>query len=113
NVLNLKLVKNEDILTKIGKRNGLVKIGFALETENPVKNGEAKLKNKKLDLVVINTKTEEENPFGAGKKNYIVISATGEKRDIKGKTKKEIAGIICGYADRLMRQKGSGKKALL
>ena len=48
--LTLRLVKNPDILSDVGQRKGLIKIGFALETDRAAANAAGKLKAKKLDL---------------------------------------------------------------
>jgi phosphopantothenoylcysteine decarboxylase/phosphopantothenate--cysteine ligase len=65
----LKLVPNPDILksvAKIKKKNQKI-VGFALETENIIKNAEKKLKEKKLDLIIGNTP----DFFGEGKKSDV------------------------------------------
>jgi phosphopantothenoylcysteine synthetase/decarboxylase len=54
----IKFVKNPDILHycfKHKKRDSQVFAGFALETENHIKNGLDKLKRKGLDIIVVNT----------------------------------------------------------
>lgn len=56
----LELTRNPDILKEVaaaragGKFGGLVVVGFAAETENLVENGQKKLQEKNLDLVVAN-----------------------------------------------------------
>jgi len=53
--LVLELEKNVDILKEVSKVKGNKKlIGFALETENLVKNATLKLKEKNLDFIVAN-----------------------------------------------------------
>lgn len=63
--LDLKLVKNPDILKWAGqnKRNQYL-VGFALETENEVDNGKQKLVNKNLDLLVLNSLKDAGAGFG-------------------------------------------------
>lgn len=57
--LNLQLVKNTDILRWAGdnKTAKQVLCGFAMETENLIKNAQAKLKAKHCDLLVANNLT--------------------------------------------------------
>lgn len=57
--LNLQLVKNPDILQWAGdnKTAKQVLCGFAMETENLIKNAQAKLKAKHCDLLVANNLT--------------------------------------------------------
>jgi phosphopantothenoylcysteine decarboxylase/phosphopantothenate--cysteine ligase len=51
--LELCLVENPDIVRSIS-RPGLLKVGFAAETENLLENAHAKLERKGLDLIVAN-----------------------------------------------------------
>ena len=100
--LRISLVKNTDILSKIGSKKNIIKVGFALETERPVENGKKKLETKKLDFIVINVKKRGKNPFGAGKKDYMVISAeSGKKEQFEEITKKKMAKIILKTVENL------------
>ena len=55
-VLNLRLVKNPDILKTLGKnKKNKVVVGFALETENLIASAKRKLKEKNLDIIVANS----------------------------------------------------------
>lgn len=93
--LRINLVKNTDILSKIGAKKNIIKVGFALETERPVENGKKKLEAKKLDFIVVNEKKRGKDPFGEGKKDYMVIgAASGKKEQFKSITKKKMAKII-------------------
>jgi len=57
NVLTLKLKQNPDILAYCGKnKKGKVVAGFALETDDLIKNAGKKLKDKNLDLIIANGK---------------------------------------------------------
>jgi len=102
NTLNLKLVKNPDILMEVRQNKDLIKIGFALETENAVKNGKKKLEEKKLDLIVVNTVTEQKNPFGTGVSDYTTIDKSGKTKDFKAITKGQMAEVIIDEAEKLM-----------
>ena len=61
---SLELIKNPDILSGIKGNKDIKKIGFALETHNAFENGKKKLEEKGLDIIVINEKTEKNDPFG-------------------------------------------------
>ncbi len=53
NILRLK--QTNDILEQIGRnKNGRIVVGFAVETENLVKNAKDKLKRKNADIIVAN-----------------------------------------------------------
>lgn len=56
--LDLKLVKNPDIIREVAQLNPRpLVVGFAAETESIVENGEKKLSDKKLDLLFANDAT--------------------------------------------------------
>jgi phosphopantothenoylcysteine decarboxylase/phosphopantothenate--cysteine ligase len=59
-VLNLKLKSTKDILKEIAplKKKHQRVVGFALETNDGVANARKKLKEKKLDLIVLNTPSD-------------------------------------------------------
>lgn len=92
--LEICLVKNPDILSKIKSNNDLIKVGFALETKDLLKNSKKKLKEKNLDLIVANIKKRDKDPFGEGKKDYTVINSAGEIDSFKNITKKKMAKAI-------------------
>ncbi|MCM8771992.1 MAG: phosphopantothenoylcysteine decarboxylase [Candidatus Omnitrophica bacterium] len=89
---NLKLVPNPDILksvSKIKKENQKV-IGFALETDDILKNAEKKLKEKKLDLIIGNTP----DFFGDGKKSEIYFIFKNGKIIKRKLTKKQLPSFL-------------------
>lgn len=100
--LIVELTKTQDILKAAEEKKDIVKVGFALETEQGVDNGLKKLKDKNLDLIVINIKTPEKDPFGPGEKDFILATASGGVREIKDVTKKKMAGIIMDEVEGLL-----------
>lgn len=100
--LTLTLVKTADILAETGRREGFIKVGFALETEDPIGNGRKKLANKELDMIVVNVKSEKEDPFGPGKKKFSIIKNEDEVRE-EEVTKKQMAAIIMDEVGSLAR----------
>ena len=98
--LALVLVKNPDILLDIGKRPGLCKVGFALETENALENGRKKLLKKDLDLIVINIKGPGLDPFGPGKNDYSVMDRKENVFCYEAMGKKEMAEAILDGIER-------------
>ncbi|MEW9836198.1 bifunctional phosphopantothenoylcysteine decarboxylase/phosphopantothenate--cysteine ligase CoaBC [Mesorhizobium marinum] len=79
----LKMVENPDILATVGhhrKRPWLV-IGFAAETQNVLKNAEAKLKKKGADLIVANdvgpAGTSSGGVMGGDRNRVKVVSRAG------------------------------------
>jgi phosphopantothenoylcysteine decarboxylase/phosphopantothenate--cysteine ligase len=106
--IEIKFIKNPDILAGLRKK-GLVKIGFALETEDIINNACEKLKKKELDMIVANLMSKGSDPFGGdrsgGKRKYMIIRPEGVIRKISGTTKKKMAGVIVGEAGKLMARR--------
>ncbi len=92
--INLPLISNPDILKEAGKRKkkNQLFVGFALETENFLKNGLQKMREKNLDFLIVN------NPgfFGEAKGERIVklLDKKGDATDFSLLSKKEIAQRI-------------------
>lgn len=90
----LKLKKNPDILAEIGRKEGLIKVGFALETEMSDIYGRQKLEEKELDMIIINRKGDDTDPFGEGNNDYTVMDPGDTVQYIKDIDKRKMAGII-------------------
>lgn len=92
---SITLERTTDILKWMGaeKKNQLL-VGFALETENEEENAKNKLKNKNLDLIVLNSLNDK----GAGFKGQTnKVTLINHKLEIKAfdlKTKSEVAQDI-------------------
>jgi len=93
---SLELIKNPDILSGIKGNKDIKKIGFALETHNAFENGKKKLEEKGLDIIVINEKTEKNDPFGGGPapRDYTVIGKKGENEHFEKIEKNKMAQIV-------------------
>ena len=89
--LTLSLTKTPDILSGLAdkKQNQLV-VGFALETENLKENALAKLKAKKLDLIIANLP----EAVGSETNKAVLISKDGAADDLPSMTKIELADLI-------------------
>ena len=66
------LVENEDILAQVPRT--LVKVGFAAETEDVLKNAEKKLTSKGADLIFANDVSRADSGFGADTNQVVVLS---------------------------------------
>ena len=63
--LSLHLLPNEDFLISLGQNKGeRVVIGFAMETDHALENARKKLREKNLDLIVLNELNVEGAGFG-------------------------------------------------
>lgn len=94
----LELVENPDILSELGTKKKCILVGFALETEALEKNAAAKLAKKNLDLLVANKITKNENVFGRGRTDVVIMGKEGVKERHRRKTKKGLAKIILDKA---------------
>lgn len=100
--LNLRLVRNPDILAGID-RPRLVKIGFAAETEDLVENATRKLRAKGLAMIVAN---DAESTIGAAESAATILTADGSVRTLPRMTKEALAGEIIRSAAELLGNRG-------
>ena len=91
--MTLDLIKNEDILNLI-KKSKCIKIGFAAETENHQKFGLEKLKNKNLDMIVINDVSNNHIGFESDYNQVKIITKKGDIFTTEVENKKIIASEI-------------------
>ena len=68
----IDLIKNPDIISSINKA-GLIKVGFAAETQDIEINAKKKIAAKKLDFVVANDITSEASGFSSDNNKVIII----------------------------------------
>jgi phosphopantothenoylcysteine decarboxylase / phosphopantothenate---cysteine ligase len=88
--LDVRLVRNPDILAKI-TRPGLLKIGFAAETENLLENALRKLRAKGLAMIVAN---DAESTIGAPTSRATIITADSGVTELPTMTKEALAAEI-------------------
>ena len=93
---SLALEKAPDILrtSREHRRKGSVVIGFALETENLLENGRKKLEGKDLDLIVINSASENGAGFESDTNRVTLMSRDGSTEDVPLQSKDAVAEII-------------------
>ncbi|MDZ4723967.1 MAG: bifunctional phosphopantothenoylcysteine decarboxylase/phosphopantothenate--cysteine ligase CoaBC [candidate division Zixibacteria bacterium] len=89
----LELDPATDILASLSKdkRKSQRLIGFALETENGLENARAKLKNKQLDLIVLNSLADSGAGFDVHTNKLTLISQNGKTNEWPLMTKTEAA----------------------
>ncbi len=93
--LSLELVKNVDILRRLGaEKSHQFLVGFALETENGVKNALAKLAVKNLDAIVLNSLEDAGAGFGSSTNKVSFIGKNEEVISFDLKTKDLVAKDI-------------------
>ena len=91
--LNINLIPNKDIAAELGKikKQNQVLVGFALETNDELNNAFKKIKNKNLDLIVLNSLNETGAGFGYDTNKICIIDKEGKKQDFELKQKTEVA----------------------
>ncbi len=85
--LELKLVRNIDILKALKETQFLCKVGFSCDTENELKEGERKLKEKSLSICVINPS----ETIGKKEIKATLLFENGKKKEFPLMDKKEFA----------------------
>ena len=79
----IELERTPDILYELGKKKGdKILVGFAAETENLANNALKKLKEKRLDLIVVNDISVKEAGFGSDKNRARLINSKGSAREL-------------------------------
>ena len=75
NNISFDCIKNVDILHKMSlrKKNNQIFIGFALETCNEIENAKTKLKNKNLDLIILNSLKDKGAGFNCSTNKISII----------------------------------------
>ena len=90
--LSLELEKTKDILASCGaKKTNQFLVGFALETNDELKNAIGKLKSKNLDLIVLNSLQDKGAGFGGDTNKVSIIDKNEKVQSFDLKSKKEVA----------------------
>lgn len=89
----LRLKATKDILKELGarKKKGQFVVGFALETENEVKNAKAKIKKKNLDLIVLNSLKDKGAGFKTATNRVTIIDSSNKMNEYELKSKELVA----------------------
>lgn len=91
--LAISLEPNKDIaahLGKIKKKNQVI-VGFALETNDEIKNATQKINTKNLDFIVLNSLKDEGAGFGVNTNKISIIDNKGKVEKFDLKSKNEVA----------------------
>jgi phosphopantothenoylcysteine decarboxylase / phosphopantothenate---cysteine ligase len=100
----IALTEAPDILvsTRGARRNGVVVVGFALETEDAVAGGRQKLASKDLDLVVVNDATEPGAGFGVDTNRVTLVDRRGVEERLPLLAKADVADVILDRVEGLI-----------
>lgn len=101
--LTLELSPTLDILSELGKKkNGALLVGFALETQDELKNAKEKLRKKNLDLIVLNSVRDEQSPFGSDTNAVTIIGKDGKVEKLPRLPKFDLAVEILNRVTKLL-----------
>jgi phosphopantothenoylcysteine decarboxylase / phosphopantothenate---cysteine ligase len=92
----LELTETPDILRTLGrkKKKGTVLVGFALETDNELRNAREKLTKKHLDLIVLNSLRDDGAGFGVDTNVVTILDTTGTAAKLSLMPKFDVANEI-------------------
>jgi phosphopantothenoylcysteine decarboxylase/phosphopantothenate--cysteine ligase len=99
-IMDLKLELNPDILSSIKTKKAKV-IGFALETENELSNAKKKLKEKNLDIIVLNSPGKESG-FEVDTNKVTIIKQDGKSVKLPLLSKFQVANKILTEAKSIL-----------
>ena len=94
----IDLVKNPDIIAGIAYEH-LVKVGFAAESEDLLKNAESKLVSKGLHLIAANDITAADSGFGVDTNRVVLLDREGSEETLPLMSKYDVG---CAILDRVL-----------
>jgi len=94
--VSLQLVETPDILNALGQKKNkrTILIGFALETDNELRNAQEKLKTKNLDLIVLNSLKDKGAGFGVDTNVVTILDKKGKTAKLPLMSKLDVANEI-------------------
>ncbi len=104
--LELKLIRNPDILAELGRRKGnKILVGFAAETEKLLENAATKLKGKNLDLIVANDLTEEGAGFNVETNKVKILDQKGVHQELPLASKLDVAHKLLDRVSGMLKER--------
>ena len=102
--VSLQLVETPDILNSLGQKKNerTVLVGFALETDNQLRNAQEKLKKKKLDLIVLNSLKDKGAGFGVDTNVVTILDNKGKTAKLPLMSKFDVANEILNRLKNLL-----------
>ena len=104
--LMLPLKATRDILATLGKKKQkMVLVGFALETNNEQAGAKDKLQKKNLDLIVLNSFNENNRVFDSDKNTVTMIDNLGQVETLPRLSKYDVANVLLDKIKILLEKK--------
>src|SRR5690625_6509895 len=85
--LQIRLRRNPDIAATLGqmKKANQILVGFAMETQNEIKNAQRKLITKNLDLIVLNSLRDKDSGFGTDTNKVTLIRSEEHTSELQSR----------------------------
>jgi phosphopantothenoylcysteine decarboxylase/phosphopantothenate--cysteine ligase len=105
--LTIRLERNPDIISAIGKKKGRrIVVGFSMESDHLLEHARTKLMEKGMDFIVANDVTEPGAGFGTDTNIIRIMDREGAVATFPLMDKLEVAGVIL---DRVKRIRDGGR----
>jgi phosphopantothenoylcysteine decarboxylase/phosphopantothenate--cysteine ligase len=102
----LQLERTVDILSELGKAGGKrLLVGFAAETDAVEQNALKKLRDKNLDMIVMNDILRPGSGFGTDTNAVTILDRAGKRYELPTLPKREAARSIVNVVADLMKQR--------
>ncbi len=106
--LTLRLERNPDIISEIGRLKGSrIVVGFAMESDHLIENARTKLRDKGMDFIVANDLTEPGAGFRTDTNIIRIMDREGNVETFPLMDKREVAGVIL---DKVKKIRDGGRK---
>jgi len=104
--MSIELVRTTDIAATLGKQKQAhqVMVGFALETNDAIKNAQRKLVKKNFDFIVLNDLTDKGAGFGYDTNKVTFLEQNDKITRYTIKTKAEVATDIVDKVIQLLNK---------
>ncbi len=100
----VELVRTPDIVADLS-REGLIKVGFAAESQDLQVNAAEKLREKGLDLIAANDITAADAGFGADTNRVVLMGPDGQSEELELMSKYEVGHRILDRVAGLIRER--------
>ena len=99
---SVELARTPDVVSEVAK-DGLVKVGFAAESEDVLDNARSKLGPKGLHLIVANDITDSQSGFGSDTNRVAILDREGGIEELDVMSKYEVAWRILDRVAAIVR----------
>jgi len=104
----IQVERTDDILLKLGRAGGKqVLVGFAAETDDVERNAAKKLREKNLDLIVVNDLLQAGAGFGSDTNVVTILDRSGKKVELSTMPKADVAAHILNAVQDLQKRQNS------